>query len=86
MRYWHFEVRDPRGKQLELVQLKTKKGTPRCLFCDKPIPRFRRSLAVLPSADAAFHSDECAVRFAMQVLRDVVRHDPPVKHAVEVPS
>lgn len=68
---WHFEVRNRAGEQLMLVQRKTKSGIPRCLHCDKPIPRFRRSRRWAADSAAAFHADSCAIRFAESVVREI---------------
>jgi hypothetical protein len=70
----------------KLTQRTTRKGTPLCIWCSKPIPNdYRRWYRLMGAARARyFHADSCAVKFAewaaeqLYVAAEDKRLPPPV--------
>lgn len=75
-----YALLDEQRRELVIIRRKTEKGIPRCIVCDKPIPRRSWLDKRLGGMDARvsrfFHSNECAIRFAYRVAPDVVKPDP----------
>lgn len=63
------------GKRFELTQRGTS-GQPLCCYCDKPIPKRAREDRILTAngeKPALFHSNECAVRWAVYIAPRLVK-------------